>query len=102
MTGSPTPACPRCGNHSVTRGYFIQRATCFTPEGLRFFTLQPPYVPFIAKNLKQGQAFGCLACGLVWNEIDPVALRQILAQAGTEATQQQLSRSIFPESSQTE
>jgi hypothetical protein len=60
----------------------------FRPAGLRFWTRHVPFLPLQAAGLGREQAFGCVACGLVWTEVAPAALQQLLTEAGTDATRQ--------------
>jgi hypothetical protein len=80
--------CPRCGEGLVVHGSFSTRGVRFgfRPEELRFFSLslQFPEVPVPAK------AAACVACGLVWTELDPAALRQKLHDLGNEDVRRRL------------
>jgi hypothetical protein len=86
MSASETPPCPRCDTRQVTRGHFMRGAVYFRPAGLRFWTRHSPFLPLGAVGLRREQAFGCVACGLVWTEVAPAALQRLLTEAGTDAT----------------
>jgi hypothetical protein len=77
--------CPRCGKKLVVNGSIFKR-NGFRPEGLKFFSLtfQWPEVPV------PNQHAACAACGLVWSELDPAALRQKLRDLGNEEVKQHL------------
>ncbi|MFO0809107.1 MAG: hypothetical protein U0746_10820 [Gemmataceae bacterium] len=80
--------CPRCGKALVVHGSFSQRKVRFgfRPEELRLFSLsfQFPEVPV------PGEAAACAACGLVWTELNPAALRQKLHDLGNEDVRKRL------------
>ena len=84
-----SPVCPRCANSQVARGAFRGErgsAYAFRPVGLRFWTFRPKAVPLLPRGLWEPNAMGCLACGLVWSEVDAVQLRTVIERAGTDET----------------
>jgi hypothetical protein len=64
----------------------MRGAVSFRPAGLRFWIRQVPFLALRAPGLDREQAFGCVACGLVWTEVAPAALQQLLTKAGTDET----------------
>jgi len=39
---------------------------------------------------------GCLACGLVWSEVDAAQLRTVIERAGTEETRTRHAEALAP------
>jgi hypothetical protein len=80
--------CPRCGKALVVHGSVAARGVRhgFRPEELRLLSLsfQFPEVPI------PRAAAACAACGLVWTELDPAALRQKLHDLGNEEVRRRL------------
>ena len=62
--------------------------TNFYPDGVRFFTARKS-VP-----LANGQQFlGCIQCGLVWSQVDPEELVELLQKRGTAQAQAAIAES---------
>ena len=82
-------ACPRCQSPHTVAGQLLGergRALGFKPVSVRFWTFKPTMVALSAPPLLGPNATSCTACGLVWSEVDPTQLRDVLRAAGTEAT----------------
>ena len=77
--------CPRCGKGLVVHGSCSRRSG-FRPEELKLFSLsfQFPEVPV------SSQAAACVACGLVWSQLDAETLRQKLRDLGNEEVKRHL------------
>jgi hypothetical protein len=80
--------CPACGAAETTAGRFFGRVPMgFLPAGLRFWTFKARPVAFARDSAPRA----CTACGLVWLQVEPAALRRVISEAGTDATRRQLS-----------
>ena len=73
--------CPKCGGVEIAKGKLTRSSDeflsdiVFGPDGLRFLTV----------TLKHGtplqpESFACLACGVVWSQTDPKALRDFISK----------------------
>jgi hypothetical protein len=67
--------CLRCSSRKVVRG---------TLEAARFYPQRSLLRSLLGKPvfLANPHSHACLACGLVWNELDPDALRKNLREYG--------------------
>lgn len=89
MTGPVTNPCPRCASPHVVAGTIMGdrwRASAFKPAGVRFWTFTGTVLALLAPAFLEPNGKACVACGLVWTEVDARALRTVLREAGTDET----------------
>jgi DNA-directed RNA polymerase subunit RPC12/RpoP len=81
--------CPHCGSGAIVDGSVIgtdNSATRFTPTGMRLLVWERSI------ELTGGSLFyACSDCGHLWNRINPVTLRNLVAHGGTD----RLKRKVF-------
>jgi hypothetical protein len=93
----PARACARCGGSHVIRGICPdgRRQPCygFLPNDVKpgFWDWNPLTVRQVESGLT-----ACLACGLVWFEVDPVVLRDLIAAKGTAEAKRALPPAPWP------
>src|SRR3954463_12813475 len=84
-----TPACLRCGSEWVTPGGIGRDTPTFHPVGIKLLTLANRSVALKPdRGSGRGAGFACLWCGLVWGEVNPRHLRQVIRRAGTDETRE--------------
>ena len=90
-------ACVRCGGRHLVRGICPdgrrQPAHGFLPNGVK-----PGFWDWNAltvRQLEDGHT-ACLSCGLVWFEVSPVNLCDLIAQKGSEEAKRALPPSNGP------
>jgi hypothetical protein len=97
-------ACPACGTSAIVRGRLTQgRPGTFSPEGLRFWTLNSGVLPLLDRSdpgapPMTSTARACTSCGLVWTYVDPAVLRTVLDEAGNDETRARFARDEPPQS----
>ncbi len=80
--------CPRCGSHDTVTGRFrvitsMASGGRFVPDGLGLLARCFQSLPGVAFK---STCRSCLACGLIWTDLDPAALRSHLQKHGDAAT----------------
>jgi len=92
-----SPVCPRCAGAHVVSGAFPggrgESATGFQPAGLRFWTFRQKVAPLIARNGGQ-YAWGCLACGLAWSQVNAAKLRRIIDETASDETRARYAEAL--------
>ena len=71
--------CLRCGSSKVVRGALGEAARFYPLRGLLKSSLAKPVF------LQNEHSHACMDCGLVWNDVDPNALRKNLRDYGMAA-----------------
>ena len=70
--------CPQCGDPVTLAGAISENDCEFRPSGLRFFVFSR------AVELRDVDFHACTGCGLVWNRVDPAALRSLVDKSASE------------------
>ena len=82
--------CPECGSKRVATGAIAagRGGVWFEPEGLRFL---PELAAMFTRVFRiHGTSRACIDCGLLWNRLDPLELRERLREGGTVETRVRL------------
>ncbi|HTE21110.1 MAG TPA: hypothetical protein VK689_22320 [Armatimonadota bacterium] len=79
---APAERCPRCASLRVVAG---QLTGVGVPPVFAPLALKRSVFPMVPRSVSVGDAQVCLACGLLWASVDPLAATRVIRAVGTEA-----------------
>jgi hypothetical protein len=88
--------CVRCGGHRLVKGICgggKSVGSGFQPDGVRQGLWD--WNALVVGQIEPGHT-ACLSCGLVWFEVRPTELRELIEEKGTEEAQRVLSPPQWP------
>jgi hypothetical protein len=80
--------CPRCNGSEIAAGEAFPsegHMRAFYPSGMKWWKL----LSSVSAKFKDAH-YACLKCGLVWNEIDPAELVEVLNKGAKDETKKKL------------
>ena len=82
--------CPQCGSEKVFEGRHFNVLSGIPPQYFRPKDLKILTTGSADVRIKQTTYTACAECGLLWTQIDPRRLREVLVESGSKTVRQKL------------